>query len=222
MVEKHHKLSSLQKAMSRHMTASWTNVPQFQLETEVDCGAMISFRKELIFKPSYTSIISKAIAVTLSNHPYLNASWADDHIVTYENVNLGIAMDTARGLLVPIVFNIEKKSLEEVNIALEGYKQKSQRGNFSLNELTGGTFTISNLGMYRITSFTSIVNSPQVAILAIPRIIESPSIFDDGTIGRKRIMRPVLTLDHRVVDGVTAARFLEDLVTLLEEPEKMI
>lgn len=222
MSEKHIKLTGLKRAMSRQMIASWTDVPQFHLETEIDCDEILNLRENYSFHPSFTAILTKILADCLMDHPYLNASWVDDHIVTYDSVNIAIAMDTQRGLLTPVIFNVANKSLEELNLSLENYKKKSYKGNFTSEELTGGTFTISNLGMYHITSFSAIVNTPQVAILAVPRIKSILSIMENGDIGIKKIMRPVLSLDHRVVDGATGAKFLTDFVARIEQPQEVV
>ena len=108
------KLTGLQKAMARKMIASWTDVPQFQLESEVNCEAMMAFRKKQDYKLSYTAILAKAAADTLAEFPRLNSSWAGDHIVEHEDINIGIAVDTKRGLLVPVISNADRKSLEEI------------------------------------------------------------------------------------------------------------
>jgi pyruvate/2-oxoglutarate dehydrogenase complex dihydrolipoamide acyltransferase (E2) component len=213
------RLTGLQKMMSRQMVASWTDVPQFQLETEVDCAAIIALRKKIPFHPSITAIIVKAVADALLKHPYVNGSWAGDHIIHHDMANIAVAVDTQRGLLAPVIPNVGGRTLEEVHAALGVFKQKSERGNFNQEELTGATFTVSNLGMYRINAFSAIVNAPQAAILAIPRMQGVVTVKEDGTFGIMKIMRPVLSLDHRVVDGASGARFLMDLVAFLEKPE---
>ncbi|MDD2457981.1 MAG: 2-oxo acid dehydrogenase subunit E2 [Eubacteriales bacterium] len=216
------KLSGLHKAMSRQMVSSWSEVPQFQLETEVDCSAMIALRKKLDYHPSYTSIIARSVADALHLHPMLNASWRTDHVVQYDMVNIGIAADTKRGLLVPVIRDVAGKPLHEIDAALAAIKEKSAKGNFSMEDLADGTFTVSNLGMFRINAFASIVNAPQAAILAIPRMTEVVCKMPDGSLGTKMVMRPVLSIDHRVTDGASGARFINDFVRLLEDPEVLL
>lgn len=218
MIEQVVKLSGLHKAMSRQMVASWTEVPQFHLETEVDCSELIELRKRVAYRPSYTAIIAKAAAETLVQHPALNASWRADHIVEFQEINIGIAVDTRRGLMVPVIRDVASKSLEEVESELKKIKLKAEKGNYMIEELTDGTFTISNLGMYRVNAFNSIVNAPQAAILAIPRMYSSLCLQPDGQIGTKMIMRPLLSVDHRVTDGATGAKFVTDFAKLLENP----
>lgn len=213
------KLSGLHKAMSRQMVASWSEVPQFHLETEVDCSALIELRKRVAYRPSYTAIIAKAAADTLAKHPALNASWRSDHIVQFQEINVGIAVDTKRGLMVPVIRDVANKTLQEVEEELKKIKLKAEKGNYTIEELTEGTFTISNLGMYRVNAFNSIVNAPQAAILAIPRMYSTLCMLPDGQIGTKMIMRPLLSVDHRVTDGATGAKFVTDFAKLLENPD---
>ena len=216
------KLSGLQKAMARQMVAGWSDVPQFQLETEVDCGALIDLRQRLPYHPSYTVLIVKAVGDALKNHPMVNAFWGGDHIRMQEDINVGVAVDTKRGLLVPVMRNVAALSLEENHNAFGGIKEKSGSGLYSMEELTGGTFTVSNLGMYRINAFSSIVNAPQSAILSVPRMCDVVRLDEKGKVVVKKILRLVLSLDHRVVDGASGSRFLMTLVELLENPERLL
>jgi pyruvate/2-oxoglutarate dehydrogenase complex dihydrolipoamide acyltransferase (E2) component len=208
------KLSQLGKAMGKHMTASW-EAPQFQLETEVDCARLIEYRNTLDFKPSFTTIIAKAVADTLKKFPQINASWGGDCIVLHDDINIGIAADTGRGLLVPVIKDAENKSIAEMHEAMEHIKSKSERGNFSIEDMSGGTFTISNLGIFNITSFKAIVNAPEAGILAVSKMTDTP-VVRNGQIVPAKIMRLNLSLDHRVTDGATGARFLTELATVLE------
>lgn len=215
-------VKGLKKAMARKMIASWTDVPQFQLQSEFRCEKMIAFRKEMPFKLSYTAIFVRAIALTLKKHPELNASWSENGIVLHGDINIGVAVDSGRGLLVPVIRNADQKSLEEIQTELNAIKAKAPRGNFRLEEMQDATFTLSNLGMYRITSFTSILNTPEAGILAIGKMLKVPAVSEDGTLEAAQIMRPSYTVDHRVTDGAAGAKFLTDLVDLLEHPEQML
>ncbi len=216
------KLTGLQKAMARKMVASWTDVPQFRLESEVICDKMIAFRKSESYRPSYTAIIAKAVADTLAEFPMMNCSWAGDHIVQHEEINVGIAVDTKRGLLVPVIFNADQKSLEEIAGELNGMKAKTERGNFRLEEMQGGTFTVSNLGMYRVHAFGAIINAPEAGILAVGKMKKTVIVGENDELKIVRTMRPVLSVDHRVTDGATGARFLTALVEKLESPEESL
>lgn len=213
------KLTGLKKAMAKKMLLSWTDVPQFRLESELRCDAMVAFRKKQDYKLSYTAILAKAIAISLEKYPMMNASWAGDHIIEHDEINVGIAVDTKRGLLVPVISNANKKSLKEIQDELNVMKDKSERGNFSLEEMTGGTFTLSNLGMYRVNSFCAIVNAPETGILAVGKMQKEPVVSADNKIETAQVMRPSLSIDHRVTDGATGAKFLTELVEILENPD---
>lgn len=214
MTDQIQKLTPLKKAMARQMVKS-LEAPQFQLETEVDCTRMLEFKENTGYNPSITTILAKLAANTLLHFPYLNSSWGGDCIVLHEEVNISIAVDTSRGLLVPVIKNADKKSLQEVHSTMEAIKEKRERGNFTLEELSGGTFTISNLGANNVTSFKAIVNVPEVGILAVSRMVEMP-IIHHGQIAAARILKLCLSLDHRVVDGAYGSRFLTELAAAIE------
>ena len=220
MSDRELKLTPLQKAMSRQMLASWTEVPQFQLVAEIDCEAVMAFRKLVPYQPSFTTIMVKAMADTLQNHPKLNASWGGDHIVEHEAVNMGVAVDTPRGLLVPVIRNAANKTLQEIHREMEAIKEASREGKFKMDALSGGTFTISNLGMFNIRSFQAIVNAPQAAILAISKIADAP-VVKDGKIEAGKVMSVSLSIDHRVTDGASGARMLQDFAALMEAPQDL-
>ena len=215
MSEQIKKLSPLKKAMGKQMTKS-LEAPQFQLEAEVDCTKLIKYRSGLSFRPTYTTILTKLVADTLVNYPDLNSSWSEDGLILHEDVNIGIAIDTNRGLLVPVIKSVANRSLHEIHEAMEEIKAKRESGKFSLDELSGGTFTISNLGSFNITSFHAVVNVPEAGILAVSKIMEMPAVRN-GQILCTKIMGICLSADHRVVDGAYCSRFLTDLVALIED-----
>lgn len=220
MSDRELKLTPLQKAMSRQMLASWTEVPQFQLVAEINCGAVMAFRKLVPYKPSFTTIMVKAMADTLQNHPKLNSAWAGDHIVEHDEVNMGVAVDTPRGLLVPVIRNASNKTLQEIHQEMEEIKEASKEGKFKMDALSGGTFTLSNLGMFNIRSFQAIVNAPQAAILAVSKIVDTP-VVADGKLEAGKVMSVSLSIDHRVTDGASGARMLQDFVALMEAPQDL-
>jgi len=209
------KLSALGKSMGKQMAISW-ETPQFTLFSSVNCENMIAFRARLPFKTSYTTILIKAVTETIAEFPILNSSWDDGtKIVQHETVNMGIAVDTQRGLLVPVIKDAGKMGIEEIHAAMQDIKGKSTRGNFSMDEMTGGTFIISNLGMFNITMFSAIVNAPNAAILSIGKMKDIP-VVKDSKIEIGKTMEIGLNLDHRVVDGATGAKILTALVNRLE------
>ncbi|MBX8935677.1 2-oxo acid dehydrogenase subunit E2 [Enterococcus gilvus] len=216
------KLSGIKKAMAKQMIRSWTDVPQFQLSTTICCDELIQYRKELTTKVSYTAIIAKAVAMTLQAYPAVNQQYDGELVKELDEVSIGIASDTKRGLLVPVISKVPEKKLATIQSDLEKIKEQSKTGKFSMEELAGGTFTISNLGMFNVEQFSSIVNAPQIGILAIGKITKTAIVNDEDQIVAASVMKPVLTLDHRVADGALGARFMTYLCDLLEHPmEKM-
>ena len=208
------KLNGMKKAMARQMTKSW-EAPQFHLDTAVDCAALIAYRKSLPFKTSYTTILVKVIAEVLANYPELNSSWNETNILAHSDINMGVAVDTKRGLVVPVIPNADQKSLEEIHAAMEAIKEKGKTGMFRMEDLADGTFVISNLGMYNVTSFTAIVNAPNAAILSVGKMADV-AVVKDGRIVPGKQMYLGLSGDHRVTDGATGARFMTELAQRLE------
>ncbi|MGG5328959.1 2-oxo acid dehydrogenase subunit E2 [Enterococcus sp. AZ163] len=216
------KLTGLKKAMAKQMIRSWTDVPQFQLSTTVRCDQLIAYRKDLATKVSFTAIIAKAVAIALSEFPEINQRFVEGLVESVAAVNVGIASDTKRGLLVPVINQVDTKSLAAIQNDLNQIKEQSKTGKFSMEELTGGTFTISNLGMFNIETFSSIVNTPELGILAIGKIAKKPYVDENDQLIVASVLQPVLTLDHRVADGATGARFLTRLAEILENPNEQL
>lgn len=213
MIER--KLSPLGKSMGKQMVKSW-EAPQFTHFTVINCEQMITYRKNIPFKVSYTTILIKAVADTIAEYPIMNSSWDDGtKIIQNENINMGVAVDTKRGLLVPVIRDADKLSLEEISRYMEDIKNKSGKGNFTVNDLSGGTFVVSNLGMFNITSFTAIVNAPNSAIISAGKMEEVP-LVKNGEIVSGKTMTIALNMDHRVIDGATGAKFLTALAERLE------
>ena len=208
------KLTAVGKAMAKQMKRSW-EIPQFAIATEIDCEPMIAYRKSLSFKPSYTTILAKAVAETLVDFPVLRSSWAEDHVVVHEDIHIGIAVDTKRGLLVPVMRDVEKKSLEQLHEDMEDIKAGSEKGLYSMERMQGSVFTISNLGVFNVDSFNAIVSAPESAILAVGKMTEKP-VVKNGQIVIGKTMRLSLSSDHRIIDGATAAKFMTALAKRLE------
>ena len=216
------KLTGLKKAMAKQMVRSWTDVPQFQLSTTVRCDQLIAYRKALTTKVSFTAIIAKAVAIALAEFPEINQRFVDGLVESVAEVNVGIASDTKRGLLVPVINHVDTKSLVDIQNDLNQIKEQSKTGKFSMEELTGGTFTISNLGMFNIETFSSIVNTPELGILAIGKIAKKPYVDENDQLIAASVLQPVLSLDHRVADGASGARFLTRLAEILENPTEQL
>lgn len=208
------KLTPVGKAMAKQMNRSW-EIPQFAVITEIDCEPMIAYRKSFGFKPSFTTILAKAVAETLADFPVIRSSWAEDHLVIHEDINIGIAVDTKRGLLVPVMHDVDKKTMEELHADMENIKAGSEKGLYSLERMQGSVFTISNLGIFNVNSFNAIVSAPEGAILAVGKMNEKP-VVKNGQIVIGKTMKMSLSSDHRMIDGATAAKFMTALAKRLE------
>jgi pyruvate dehydrogenase E2 component (dihydrolipoamide acetyltransferase) len=170
-----------------------------------------------IVVPSYTDLFVKLTALALEAHPLFNSRWEEDRIVTSREVHIGIATDTESGLLVPVVFNANKLTLKELSLKAQQLIEKARSRKLLSEEMQGGTFTVSNLGMYGIDSFTPIINWPECAILGIGCIRSELAIVDEAYVTRK-VVTLSLTFDHRVADGGPAARFLKTICNAVENP----
>jgi len=213
------------RVMAERMVASWTTVPHFYLVREVDAGGLVEWRKRAApaiekrtgVKPTYTDLLVKMIGVVLGDHPRLNASWADGKIHRNADINVGIAVAIDEGLIVPILHGADSASLGEIITRRADLVDRARRHKLRPADINGGTFTLTNLGMYNVDAFDAIVNTPQAAILSVGRIAERV-VPRDGQIVVRPMMVMTLTVDHRVVDGARAAQFLDDLANLIESP----
>jgi pyruvate dehydrogenase E2 component (dihydrolipoamide acetyltransferase) len=217
------ELSSMRRTIARRMTEAW-QAPAFQLEVSADMAAALALRarlKELADdRPASTisDLLTKLAAAALMRYREVNATWADDAVELHANANIGIAVALAGGgLVVPVIRGCERLTIDEIAAARAEIVQRAREGKLRRDDLEGGTFTISNLGMYGIERFTAVLNPPQAAILAVGTIEERPAVVDGAIVARPR-MDLVLTCDHRSLTGATAAEFLSALKALLEEP----
>jgi len=219
------KLKGIRKAVADKMTESTRNIPHVTLTSEVDMTHIIELRESLLpiiekqngFRVSYTEILMKAAAQTLEAYPRVNASLMNDEIVLNQEINIGLAVAVEDGLIVPSIKKANKKGLAELTQSSKLMSQKARNGELTTDEMSGNTFTISNLGMYAIDGFTPIINPPETAILGVGRIVEKPVVIE-GDI----VVRPMLTLslsfDHRAIDGAPSAEFLTEIKRRIEEP----
>lgn len=214
-------LGSLWRVMAEHVTQSWQDVPHFYLVREVDAGALIVARQQLKgqggAKVTFTDMLVKLVAKALRQHPNVNATWRRGTIALIEDVNVGLAVGVSDGLVVPVVHGADQLSVQQIAERRGQIVERANQKALGPDDIQGGTFTISNLGMYNIDAFNAIVNAPQAAILAVGRIVERV-VAQAG----KPTVRPILTMtlscDHRVVDGLRGAEFLDTLAKLIEEP----
>jgi pyruvate dehydrogenase E2 component (dihydrolipoamide acetyltransferase) len=223
------RVSSTWRIMANRMAASWSGAPHFYLMREVSAANLVELRERVSpavqrrggIKPTYTDLLVKIVATVLRDHPRLNASWTGDSIQTHTDINIGLAVGIDDGLVVPIIHAADRMSLSEIAARRQDLSVRANEHHLRPEELTGGTFTISNLGMYNIDAFLAVLNPPQAAILAVGRIVERV-VAENG----QAVVRPMVTLglscDHRVADGLRAAKFLDDLALLVEEPMGLI
>ena len=184
----------------------------------------MNYRTKLIeekgMKISYTALLVKAVAAALEKHPILNATLSGDVIKIYEDTNIGVAIATPDGLVVPVVHKASAKPIETISTEIKGLIKKARDKKLRSNDFVHRTFTISNLGMYGIEFFTAIINPPEAAILSVGRMAEKPVVINGG-IQIRSMMYLSLTYDHRIIDGAPAAEFLQTLRNLLESPAKV-
>jgi pyruvate dehydrogenase E2 component (dihydrolipoamide acetyltransferase) len=210
-------LTSLRKTIARRLTEAW-QAPAFQISMSADMTRAQDLHARLREQGvSVTDILTKLAAIALLRHREVNAHFADDELRIFPNAHIGLAVATERGLIVPVQREIERKSLVQIAAERKEIVQRTREGKLSQEDLEGGTFTISNLGMYGVEIFTAVLNPPQAAILAVGAIEEKP-VVENGDFVARPLMAMTLTCDHRAVDGAKAAEFLRELKTLLEEP----
>jgi len=211
-------LSSVRRVIAQRMLASLQSSAQLTLHTQADVTATVERRAVMVAHSgvTYTDILVKVVADAMAKHPIMGAVWDEDSILLPEHVDIGVAMAVDDGLVVPVVRDADQKSLKEVSADMSALLEKARNGQLVAQELSGGVFTITNLGMYCVDAFTPILNPPQTAILGVGRIAKKPSVVNDRIVPRSMIGLS-LTFDHRVVDGAPAAAFLNVISSALEE-----
>jgi pyruvate dehydrogenase E2 component (dihydrolipoyllysine-residue acetyltransferase) len=216
------QLSSMRKTIARRLTEAW-QAPVFQLSVTVDMGRALELRERLVelhgdgVKPTISDLLTKVSAAALMRHRAVNALYKGDAVELYPTANIGIAVAVPNGLVVPVIPGCERKSIAEIAAARAAIVERARGGKLQQSDLDGGTFTISNLGMYGIEQFIAVLNPPQAAILAVGSIEDKVVAVDGQPVVRPR-MEITLTCDHRAVDGATGAEFLRDLKASIEEP----
>ena len=222
-------LSSIGRLMAERTTQSWTTVPHFFVEREVDAGGLNRVRavlgpaieQALSVKLTHTDLLIALVARTLLKHPRLNASWIDNGIQLNSSVNISIAMAVEDGVVAPVVMNAHTAPLSEIAKLRRELTERARAGRLRMTDLTGGTFTISNLGMFQVDSFSAIITPPQAAIVAVGAI-KDRVVPIEGGVGVRPTLRLTISADHRISDGAKAAAFLKDLAAAIEDPEKSL
>ena len=217
-------MNGMRKAIAKNMLNSHMTSPTVTANLSVDMSAMKGYREQLKakeIKVSYTDLLVKFVAKALTEYPLLNCSVEDNQIRYKHYVNMGVAVALDNGLVVPNVTDADKKSLTEISAEIKELAKLAREGGLPMEKLRGGTFTITNLGMYGIESFTPIINQPEVDILGVTTM-EDRAVVRGGEIVIRPMMTLSLTFDHRVVDGSVAAEFLQRVKNLLENPALML
>ena len=221
-------LAGMRKAIAEQMALSSRTVARVTITMEVDMTDAVELRGQLQpelekvgVRLTHNDLIVKAVATALKEHPMLNSRWTEGGIELVPEVNVGVAVAMEEGLVVPVVHGADEKSLVEIARATTQLADKARQRRLSQDEFTGGTFTVTNLGMYDVEAFTPIVNPPEAAILGVGRIAERPSVLQ-GQIVVRSLMVLSLSFDHRIVDGALAARFLRRVKALLEAPAVLL
>ncbi len=220
--------SRIQVQIAQRMAESKATIPDFTLHGEVDMEQAVGFVAQLRKAgrsgeavPSYNDMVVKACALALREHPRANAAYRDGAFELYERVNVGIAVATDDSLIVPTVFDADRKPLLDIAREARTLAERVRSRQITPAELSGGTFTVSNLGMYGVTDFAAIINPPQAAILAVGELREVPVVRDGKVVPGSR-MSIVLTCDHRILYGTPAAEFLARVRQLLEQPLNLL
>jgi pyruvate dehydrogenase E2 component (dihydrolipoamide acetyltransferase) len=219
------ELSPIRKTIAKRMTESKATAPHFYVTVEVDMDPAMTFRDQINnvkgIKLSFTDVLIKATSEALMRHPQVNATYLGDKMRQYHYTHIGVAVALEEGLVTPIVRNCEQKRLDQINAELRDLVDRARTRKLKPDEYIGATFTISNLGMFGVEEFAAIVNPPEGAILAVGGITEKP-VVKNGQIVIGHTMKVTLSSDHRIIDGVVAARFMQELKKILENPASLV
>jgi pyruvate dehydrogenase E2 component (dihydrolipoamide acetyltransferase) len=222
-------LKGIRRIIAKRMTESFQNIPHIYLSLEIDMTACLALREQLMeeiekrakVRLTLTDILVKVGASALKDHPIINSRIEGDQICLLEEINIGVAIALQDGLIVPVIRNADRKSLAEIATTLRDLTQKAREEKLSLEDVGGGTFTLSNMGMLGIDKFNAIINPPECSILGVGRTVEKP-VVQEGEIKIKPMAWLSLSSDHRIVDGATAALFLNHIKKLLENPTLLL
>jgi pyruvate dehydrogenase E2 component (dihydrolipoamide acetyltransferase) len=221
-----HELTRIQRTVGRRMAESRATVPDFELRSVVDMSEVVSLRERLREVtdplPSYNDFIVKATALALRQFPRVNGTYRDGQVETYSRINVGIAVAADEALVVPTIFEADRLSLGEIGRKSRELAARVRDGSVTPAELGAGTFTVSNLGMYGVDSFSAVINPPQAAILAVGSLKPRALVDDQGNVIARPTIVLTLACDHRVLYGADGARFLVRVRELLEQPNALM
>jgi len=215
--------AGMRQAIAEHMVESLHSMAQLTMMMEVDVTELVKLREQVKaeFDVTYTDLVVKAVAKALKRHPMLNATLIGDEVHQLDSIHIGVAVALQDGLIVPVVRDADKRTVQEIGREVRRLAQGARDGSLSVDEVTGSTFTITNLGTYGIDGFTPIINSPEAAIMGVGRIVERVVVHDDQ-IARRKMMVLSLTIDHRLIDGATGAEFMRSLKEMIENPYRLL
>ncbi|HET8853490.1 MAG TPA: dihydrolipoamide acetyltransferase family protein [Ktedonobacteraceae bacterium] len=219
-------LTAMRRTIAKRLSQSMQTAPHFYVTSVIDTGKLAALRQEINayaareptpVKVSFNDLIIKAVARALVHMPQVNVSFAEDRILQKKQVHIGVAVALDQGLIVPVLRNADQRGILDIARETQRLAEVARSGKLRPEEFSGGTFTVSNLGMFDVESFTAVINPPESAILAVGSIMPTPVVVDGQVVVRDR-MKVTLSSDHRAIDGATAARFLQEVKRLLEEP----
>lgn len=212
-------LTGIRKTTAERVSQSARTAPHSTITMEVDMSNATKLREEV--QASYTDMLVKAVAKALVEHPIMNSTLVGEELKVFEDINIGVAAATEKGLVVPVIRNADKKPLTEIASIRKELVEKARQAKLTREEMTGGTFTVTNLGMFGVDVFTPIINPPETAILGAGRVVERPMVVDKEIVVRPT-MHLSLSFDHRIVDGAPAAQFLQKVKKTLEDPRLLL
>jgi pyruvate dehydrogenase E2 component (dihydrolipoamide acetyltransferase) len=219
-------LTAMRRTIARRLSQSMQTAPHFYVTSVIDTDKLAALRQQINeyaasdpspVKVSFNDLIVKAVAKALLRMPQMNVSFAEDRLLQKKQVHIGVAVALEQGLIVPVLRNADQRGMLDIARETRRLAEAAREGKLRPEDFSGGTFTVSNLGMFDVDSFTAVINPPESAILAIGSITPTPAVVDGQVVVRNR-MKVTLSSDHRAIDGATAARFLQEVKRLLEEP----
>ena len=217
--------SQMRKTIAKRLSASKFSAPHYYLSVEFDMDPAMAFRKQYNELPdtkiSFNDIVVKAVALALKKHPQVNSQWFDDRMQLNHHVHIGVAVAVSDGLVVPVVRFADELALPQIGAQVKDYAVRARDKKLTPAEMDGSTFTVSNLGMFGISEFTSIINQPNSAILSVGAIVQKP-VVKEGAVVVGHTMKLTLACDHRTVDGATGAQFLQTLREYIEQPIRLL
>ena len=220
------RLTGMRKVVAQRMLQSHTEIPNVTMSIKADVTELMAFRKMLLEKTgtkySVNDLILKAAAKCVAKHPEINVAYDDGQVIQRAHVNIGMAVALDAGLIVPVIRDADKKGLDALSAEAKDLATRARDNKLTPDEYKGSTFSVSNLGMYGIETFTPIINQPDACILGVAAAQQELDIDSDGKLFKKQVMRLCLTMDHRLLDGAVAAKFLADLRDILEAPLSII